>query len=617
MSEPLRQQNEKAKDAIVSQGVNGENRRQQLIAAAMRAIARHGLSGTTLAKVAQEAGLSTGIVSFYFAGKEELLLSLLRSLSDEFAQAAEGALAAAGADAGAGLEALAACMLDPAIASPEKLAVWHAFWGEASARKDYQALCGQRDAAYYAAILERCRMLAAEAPAGHYLHAEAVAHAFGGLLDQYWQGGVAEPIEPAAARRMAAAFLASVFPWRFTPPDSLSESPSDARSEALPLTLPGWTYSDPDFYALEKERVFLPAWHLVGHVNEVPAVGDYMTWQGMGERAFVIRGKDGVLRAFHNVCRHRAHAVVEGQSGQCRGAIVCPYHAWTFDFDGRLKAMAAEKTFPAVDKERMGLVSLELEVYLGFVFIRFRGGEPSVAERFAPYHDELAAYRLDEMEPLAGSWEESYDVDWKNQIDNFLEGYHVPVGHPGLYDLFGHNYAVDSAAPGIARAIGTFDGKDSKGWAVRHYRKLLPEVPHLSAERQRIWAYYSLFPAVALDVYPDQMDFFQVVPLGPGRSKLVAKSYGLPDKRPEMRAARYLNNRINSLTQEEDISLIYSVQEGLSGSGYAMGLFSEREVCLQAFHAFIKERIPEAASPHRPGASPALQGAMRQAIPRA
>jgi TetR/AcrR family transcriptional repressor of bet genes len=194
--------------------------RQQLIAATVRIIARHGFSSTTLAKVAQDAGMSPGIVNFYFTSKDQLLIAVLKSLSDEFMGRLEHALAESGIDPAENLQALIAAVLDPTLSQPDKCAVWYAFWGEAGARAEYMRICGERDEAYHRALLALCRQLAESAPPGSQPDAEAITLALLGLLDQLWQDIMARPddFDRAEAQRLAEGFLASVFPWRFARP---------------------------------------------------------------------------------------------------------------------------------------------------------------------------------------------------------------------------------------------------------------------------------------------------------------------------------------------------------------------------------------------------------------
>ncbi len=576
---------------------NQEQRRSQLVQATIRILARHGLSNTTLAKVAQDAGLSPGIVNFYFTSKDQLLLAVLKTLSDEFMGKLEDAIAASGNDPGANLEALIEAMLAADLSDPDKVAVWYAFWGEARARSDYLKACGERDEAYHKALLALCRQLGEAAPEGHRIDPDAVTLALLGLLDQFWQEIMARQgdFDRANARRLCQGFLASVFPWRFTLPVE------GAAVVALPQTLPAWTYGNAEFFQLEREKLFRRAWHVVGHVSDLAHPGDYVTFELLGERAFVIRGKDGQLRAFHNVCRHRAHAVVSGEQGSCAGVIRCPYHGWLYNLDGRLRAVAAEKSFAGMQKDSLGLHPIELEVYLGFLFIRFEGaGEATVAERFQPYAAELALYRVPEMRPLWAPWSRELEVDWKNVLDNYLEGYHVPASHPGLYDLFGGHYEVEAQPTGVGRALHWVRDEAAKGWSQRAYQRLLPTVEHLPAERQRAWAYYSLFPLTSYDLYPDSVDFFQIVPLDSGRTLLRARSYALPGATRDLKAARWLQTRINALVQREDEELTRSVQGGLASSAYEVGVLSEKEAMLTAFHDWMRQRLPVARQVQTP-----------------
>jgi phenylpropionate dioxygenase-like ring-hydroxylating dioxygenase large terminal subunit len=378
-------------------------------------------------------------------------------------------------------------------------------------------------------------------------------------------------------------------------------------------TLPGWTYHSAEFFELEKQYLLTTTWQLVCHVSEVPQPGNFATLDFLGERAFVIRGEDGQLRAFHNVCRHRAAAVVRGASGSCDHAIRCFYHGWTYGFDGRLKAVPGEASFPGLDKSRLGLKPLEMEVYLGFVFVRFAGDGPSVAERLAPYARELAAYRTEEMMPLRRHWQADIGVNWKNVMDNYLEGYHVPVGHPGLFRLFGSSYEVEVAEGDVCRALGVLRARESANWSERHYQRLLPKVEHLDPAQQRSWRYYTLLPNISFDAYPETVDYFQVIPLSPQRTRLRFRAFGLPSDDRRLRAARWLNGRINSLVQREDEGLVESVQAGLATSAYGSGFFSEKEACLRRLHDMVRAAIPVArlATPPKLGGMADINAAMR------
>jgi phenylpropionate dioxygenase-like ring-hydroxylating dioxygenase large terminal subunit/AcrR family transcriptional regulator len=585
----------------------GAVRRGQLIAGAIAAIAEHGLSNVTLAKVAAGAGLTAASVNFHFTSKEALLLATLRQLGEDFDAATAVAVEAGREDPGAGLLALIDVMLDPVLADPAKVAVWYAFIAESRARADYLQVCGELDRRYYELVCTLFARLfdetAAAGAAGVVADPNALAGGLVGLLEGQWQEILfkGESFDRAAARNLCLAYLASVCPARFEMP-ARARAVEPAGAAGPTETLPAWTYESAEFFALERERIFLPSWQIVGHVSDMPTAGDYLTFEQLGERAFVIRGKDGELRAFHNVCRHRAHAVVMGEHGTCKRAITCPYHGWTYELDGRLKGIPAAETFPPFDKAAYGLRALDVEVYLGFIFIRFAGGGPSVAERLAPYSEELAHYRFEDMVATEEMWSEEIAVDWKNAVDNYLEDYHCLTCHPGLAALMERDYDREVAPGGASRLSHRMKETPRRFWSVRHYRKLVPAFAHLPDELRRRWTYITLFPNVSFDVFADKMDFFQFVPVAPGRCLLRGRTYGLPDERRETRAARYLSHRINRRVQDEDNALTLSVQGGLRSSAYDVGLLSDKEVVVKGFQDWIRARLPVAKLPIAPPA---------------
>jgi len=585
----------------------GTVRRSQLVAAAIAAIAEHGLSNVTLAKVAAGAGLSAASVNFHFTSKEALLLATLRQLGEDFDAATAVAVEAGREDPGAGLLALVDVMLDPVLADPAKVAVWYAFIAESRARADYLAVCGELDRRYFKLVSTLFARLFDDPAAGRdAADAKALAGGLVGLLESQWQEILfaGEAFDRAGALSLCLAYLASVCPARFAMPPRTgpAETSETAETDKAGVanrrpteTLPAWTYENDEFFALERERIFLPAWQIVGHVNDMPNPGDYVTFELLGERAFVIRGKDGALRAFHNVCRHRAHAVVMGKRGTCKRAITCPYHGWTYELDGRLKGVPAADTFAPFDQAAYGLKALDLEVYLGFVFIRFVSGGPSVAERLAPYTEELSRYRFEDMVAIDRMWNEPIAVDWKNAMDNYLEDYHFVTGHPGLAALMERDYDREVAPSGASRLSHRIKDDPQRFWSVREYRKLLPAFDHLPDETRRRWTYVTLFPNVNFDVLPDKMDFFQFLPAGPGKCLLHGRTYALPDERRETRAARYLSHRINWRVQDEDNALTLSVQGGLRSSGYDVGLLSDKEVVVKGFQDWVRAQLPVAS----------------------
>ena len=371
--------------------------------------------------------------------------------------------------------------------------------------------------------------------------------------------------------------------------------------------LPAWIYHDPAFFALEKQHIFRTSWHLVCHQNDIPATGDYHTFDILGESVMSVRGDDGQIRSFHNVCRHRASRLLDGAKGQCGRRITCPYHAWTYSLDGRLVGVPFKSTFRGLEMEKNGLIGLDQEIFLGFVFVRFAPGLPGVREMAAPYLHELEIYRMEQLVPQGRVTLRARHVNWKNIADNYSDGLHITVAHPGLTRLFGTGYGIE-AQPWIDKMWGALRDVQSSNWSERLYQKLLPPVDSLPPERQRLWTYFKLWPNIAFDIYPDQIDFMQFVPVSPTETLIREIAYVHPDSRREMRAARYLNWRINRKVNVEDKTLIDRVQAGMASSSYTVGPLSENEVCLRSFARRMRSLIPESRFPRNPasggGASP-------------
>ena len=581
-------------------------RRRQLVDATLAVISSHGLHGTTLARVARTAGLSPGIVNHYFKTKDALLLATLTHTASEFEQQWREVVGAAAGGAAGKLRALVEWLFDPMLFDSRRVAVWTAFWGEARARADYMRVCGESDRAYYEQVLALVREVVRE---GGYagVDADAVGRALFSLLDTLPEDGLAEPaaFEPDAARRTCLAFLASLFPRDFEPlPAGAGDTAGEdsAPSPAVRLeTLPGWTYDNAEFLELEKEHLFRRQWQLVGHVSEVPAAGDYMTLDAVGERIAVVRDNDGTLHAFHNVCRHRASRVVAGDRGHCERALTCPYHGWTYAFDGRLRGVPEADSFGSLDTRQVRLPPVELEVWMGFVFVRIKPERgPGVAEMLQPWQAELAPYRLADLQPHGAQWQRNLAVNWKAVRDNDSEGYHVRIGHPGLQRLFGDSYYDEVGEHGVGRSFCRLLEQRSPGWSEGHYQALLPEATHLPASHRRVWLYFGLFPSLSLGIYPDMVEYYQVFPIGTGEACLRGRSFALPDERREMRAARWLNARINEQVWKEDLNFCFWTDAGVRSSSYAGGPLSEREIGVRDFHDRVRALLPVARRPRAP-----------------
>jgi phenylpropionate dioxygenase-like ring-hydroxylating dioxygenase large terminal subunit len=191
------------------------------------------------------------------------------------------------------------------------------------------------------------------------------------------------------------------------------------------------------------------------------------------------------------------------------------------------------------------------------------------------------------------------DVNWKQIADNYVDALHIPHAHPGLTGLVGNSYDMEVKGD-IHKMWGDVMGGRKDSWSTRAYKTLLPDVEHLPEAKKRHWAYYRLWPNIAFDVYPDQIDFMQFIPVSATKTLIREIAYVLPDERREMQAARYLNWRINREVNAEDTELISRVQDGMQSSSFITGPLAKTEVCLLDSNRRIREAVPAAESYSKP-----------------
>ena len=359
--------------------------------------------------------------------------------------------------------------------------------------------------------------------------------------------------------------------------------------------LPAWCYHSQELFALEREEVFLRHWQVVGHISDLAAPGDWLGFDLLDERAVIIRGQDGVIRAFMNLCRHRGARVVEGSQGQCRSALVCPFHGWVYNLDGTLRGAARPETFgEGIDKSAFALKPLELEIFAGFLFLRFRPGpQPSVAEWLAPYAAEFAAWQSESLLPVdVAGWTTDLPVNWKSVRDVDNEGYHVALAHPGLQDLYGRDYRDIYLPDGLHVSYGFYGDRPGRGWSVRNYVKHSPLREELPPHLRRNWAYYGLFPNTVIAFTPESAQFYHDLPLSPGQTRLTGRQYRLPREDRQTRAARYLAQRIDRETSAEDQQLSIWSNESMRSEHFEGFHLSDLEYGLRRHHDQLRAVLP-------------------------
>ena len=356
--------------------------------------------------------------------------------------------------------------------------------------------------------------------------------------------------------------------------------------------LPAWTYNNNELTELEIEQLFLRNWLFVAHVSDIPNSGDYQCFTMGNERAVVVRDQQGQVRAFHNLCRHRASRVVADDKGHCGKSFICPFHGWSYNLDGSLKNIPKADSFPQLDREEFGLKTIDCETWHGMIFVRFGGDGPSIAELFAEAAEEIGLYRIDEMQPLEEAYQYRFDLDWKAVLDIDNEGYHVPVGHPELFDLVGASYADQPLEGGLNRSFGVIDQRKHRLQRNRDYVAALPQESYLPDSHKNLWIYWGMFPGFVLTLFPDQIEIYQIYPTGNQQSVMAGVTYALADDRPEMQRARELNRDINMDVGDEDIQLIEWAAEGMRSKAFDGLVLSDLELGVASFQNRLREVLP-------------------------
>lgn len=583
-----------------------DHRKAQLVDATIKTISEQGLSKTTIAKVTKQAELSAGIVSFYFNSKQQLLIGTLQVLSDEFKET----IGVAFDDGNTPTETIMRVIeayYSPTLCDKDKIAVWWAFCSESGARAEYVEICGEQDLWFQRQLETGISQLCTEFDI-HPNHAKPISRGLEGILDGSWQSMLFDPdnFDAELEKILCFDYLKAFFP-DIRIPKGNKDPNSNTRKQQLEIRdcLPVWTYTDEEFLELEKQTLFRQHWLLVGHINDMPDARDYLTLDAVDERAIVIRGNDNVIRAFHNVCRHRGAKLLDKPAGQCKHALTCPFHGWTYKLEGDLIGVPAESTFDSLDKTKNGLVPLEMEIWNGFIFVRFESNSDSTTHSVADSMQSVAhlfkPYQIESMHPIHGSrFEQLRPYNWKviHDIDN--EGYHVPIGHPALQQLYGKTY-TDTQLGENTLSYGYINDKPASAWSVRNYQNLLPCYDHLPDDFQRLWQYSSTFPSMVYGLYPDSVEFYMTIPISINKTLYRGASYALADDRREAIAAQYLNRRINLETEAEDESFVRSMQDGMKSSAFPESNLSSIESGVKAFHHKIQSLLPVAKLKKHPG----------------
>jgi Rieske 2Fe-2S family protein len=351
-------------------------------------------------------------------------------------------------------------------------------------------------------------------------------------------------------------------------------------------------YTDRSIAEAEQRLIFERTWQLVGHVSKLPRPGSYLAAQAGNQPVLVLRDESGELRAYRNVCRHRASQLLTG-SGQCKGAIRCRYHGWTYRFDGTLIGVPEGLAFgERLDKAALGLLPVRLEQLCGLLFVNLDPDAVPLADLLGDLPARLARYRLAELQPFTPGGG-SQPANWKIVVDNYVEGYHIPIAHPGLMRMLDYKHYDTEVNEHWVWFEAPLRKKRSANRIERMYADLVEPMPGLSDGDRHVWRYAFIYPNTTIDLYPDQVTTWQFVPDGVDRTRDIYACYRASGVTPRTRLVQWLNYRVNRLVTDEDIDLVAAVQRGVQTRGYRCGPLSTRELAVAWFADRIREDLAE------------------------
>ncbi len=353
------------------------------------------------------------------------------------------------------------------------------------------------------------------------------------------------------------------------------------------FTLPSYLYTDPAVYEIEKKRIFYKTWQYVGHKSLFKENGDYVTVQICDQQVFVIRGGDGELRAFYNVCQHRAHELLPAGIGNVKSVIVCPYHAWTFEREGGLRGAPRSHLRPGFDKRDYSLKQVRLEMFLDCAFVNLDPDAVPLREQAADLEADVREKVpfLGELEtPREGGLGETMiDAGWKVVVDNYVECYHCDHAHPDFADLICMDTYQHDTYGLWARQLGADIRKDNSAYKLGDNEEFMQS------------AFWYLWPNTTFNILPGsrEMNISSIKPLGLENTDFGGHTLSASEEFNEERAEYTANVLV-----PEDIALCESVQRGLKSKGYSQGpmiVDPERtgrgEHAIHHFHRLVQKAL--------------------------
>jgi Rieske 2Fe-2S family protein len=368
-------------------------------------------------------------------------------------------------------------------------------------------------------------------------------------------------------------------------------------SPSLIATLPGSAYTDEAVFAAEQERIFESMWFCAARSSDLTGPGSFRTVQVGRESVLLTRNRKGEARAYFNICRHRGAQLCTEESGQAQRSFQCPYHAWTYDFDGKLVAAPNLTKMPDIDRVEYGLVTISVQEWLGYIWVCLAEQPPSfdetvrnaVVERLGDL-ESIEAYDIDH---LAVGRRIVYDVkaNWKLIVENFMECYHCATIHPELTEVlpeFADGYAAQYFV-----GHGAEFGDDIKGFTVDGSEGL-DRIPGVSSDQDRRYYAITIKPQVFINLVPDHVIFHRMYPMAADRTVVECDWLYLPgvvESGRDVAASVELFHRVNT----QDFDACERCQPAMSSRIYARGgVLVPSEHHIGEFHEWVQGKIADA-----------------------
>jgi choline monooxygenase len=362
--------------------------------------------------------------------------------------------------------------------------------------------------------------------------------------------------------------------------ESIRQPLSEARH------LPGAIYSSEEYWRLERDRLFMCEWLMVCREEELPNAGDYLTMRIMGEAVLVARNRDGTLVAMANVCRHRGVEVAMGRGNT--QVYVCPYHAWTYELDGRLRGVPSLGT----GRERPQNCNLRrfgLEIWRRCVFINMGDSPKSFLEFIAPFESEFGFLQLDKCR-LARTVEFEMQCNWKLSLENLVDIYHVGTVHA---KTFGGHHRSEGGFKFNLMPEGSVSLFDAAAPLTSNGKSLTGAIPWLSDRSESFAGIGLLWPNLRLSIRSDYLRIWSIWPLAPGKTKMVTYMLFPPHafEQPDFQQKLNVYEQFLRTAIEEDRAMVESLQLGVTSRHFVPGPLSDLESGIRHFLNHYAERV--------------------------